>query len=172
MRTLAMLVFFSVLKEKNMNIKITEKTLEQFISAIDQNEYFYDDLDLVMMTYRFHPTLGLQVFGPEPTILQVAGPNVKEQDQELLNFYGSISNLVLDVMENGGIYDKWCSSFNELTYRDFVKQLRDANYLSETVISELEADVEEGKFVRVCDFIDRVNLEIEQHHSVTVLLTA
>jgi len=108
--------------EKMMNTIFDESIITQVLETIDLQELFYDDLEACMFTYRLHRIKGLQVFRPEPSLCEVAGKFEADQDKEILDFYGSLSNAVLDYCYNGG-YEKWVSAFSEITYMGFISLL-------------------------------------------------
>lgn len=144
-----------------MKIKMDKQILEKILGAVNESEYFLDDLEATMVTYRIHPTKGMQFFGPEPTLLEVAGRFEDEQEQELLGFYGSLSKLIEDVAENG-TYERWCNSFVEMTYEAFISLLYTSHLISEESLAELKEDVVEGDFTRVGDFIDGLTHDMEK----------
>ena len=154
-----------------MNLKLNKAMIEQIVKALDESEYFWDDLDVVMITYRFHPTKGFEFFSPEPTLLEVAGKYGEDQDRELLGFYGSLSKLIEDVAENGS-YEQWRNSFTAFTYGSFISLLSASHLISEQSVIEIKEGVEQGCFTRVGDFINRLTHDMEQSIVETHQLTA
>lgn len=154
-----------------MKINMDKHLVERVFDAINESEYFCDDLGGTMLTYRIHPTKGLQFFGAEPTLLEVAGRFEDEQEQELLGFYGSLSKLIEDVAENG-TYERWCNSFVEMTYETFISLLYTSHLISEESLVVLKEDVVEGLFTRVGDFIDRLTHDMKKPTEETQQLIA
>ncbi|MFK4964762.1 MULTISPECIES: hypothetical protein [Lactococcus] len=138
------------------------------LSAINHFESFWDDLEATMCTYRFHRQKGLQFFGPEPSLCEVAGKHEADQDKEILEFYGSLTQVVKDYEENGS-YAQWAAAFSEVTYGGFLEFLIELDLLPQGYVSTVEEEVNEGAFSDVGDFIERINADVKMY-STQVLL--
>jgi len=134
-------------------------SIAHIFTRVNYLEPFWDDLDAVMFTYRVHAQKGLQFFGPEPSLQEVAGKYEHDQEKEILDFYGSLTQLVTDYAENGS-YAQWAAAFSEITYGGFLEFMIELKLLPEDYISTVKEEVTEGAFSDVGDFIQRVNADM------------